>query len=233
MPQSRTTPSGNSLAGTSLTRQLNAFHAGFLQRLSPRDRALVEDSIRIRREDLKSHRIPQPGEFAPDFALPDQHGRVVRLSERLTHGPVVLLFVRGGWCPFCTLTLRGYQAALPAIHDAGADVLAIAPQRTDSCCSMAERDLLAFSTLSDQDNRISDAYGTTYDVEPGMRSFYLRQGHDLPRLNGTSNWRVPLPATFVIGRDGRVLLTHIDPQFHCRLEPALAVEALQSASVPA
>ncbi len=233
MPQTGTSFHRTGLNGNSLTRQLNAFRAGFLQRLSRRDRTQLESSERIRDADVRTRRIPQPGERVPDFTLPDQHGNLVRLSERLTHGPVVLLFVRGGWCPFCTLTLRAYQAALPAIHDAGADLLAITPERADSARIMAERDLLAFPTLSDQDNRIADAYGIVYDVEPGMRSFYLRLGHDLPRVNGTGNWRIPLPATFIIGQDGVVVLSHLDSQFHRRLEPAAAVAALEASAVAA
>ncbi len=216
-----------------LTGQLDAFNAGFRQRLSPRDRAAVVDAAERLRADVATRHIPRPGDAAPDFALPDQHGRPVRLSERLARGPVVVLFIRGAWCPFCTLTLRAYQAALPAIHDAGADLLAVTPQRADTSCHMVERDLLAFPTLSDQDNLVAETYGIAYEPELGVRSLYQRLGHDLPRVNGTDNWRIPLPATFIIAPDGRVVLSHLDTEIHHRLEPAKAVRALQALSVPA
>ena len=219
--------------GINLAKQLSAFHASFLQRLPPRDRTMLENAAKNLRADVGARVIPKAGELAPDFVLSDQHGRLVRLSERLAQGPVVLLFIRGGWCPFCTLTLRAYQACLPAIHDAGADLLAITPERADSCSVMAERDLLAFPTLSDQKNGVAEAYGIAYDLDPGVRSLYLRLGHDLPRLNGTGNWRVPLPATFIIGQDGHVALADLAPQINFRLEPAMAVKALRALSVPA
>ncbi len=219
--------------GISLARQLNAFNAGFLQRLAPLDRQAVEAAAGRLRADVEHRQILEPGAPAPDFALADQYGGVVRLSERLALGPVVLLFVRGGWCPFCTLTLRAYQAFLPAIHDAGADLLAITPQRRDTSSIMAERDLLAFPTLSDHDSQVAEAYGISYEMDPALRPLYLRLGHDLPRLNGTGNWRIPLPATFVIGRDGRVVLAHLEPTIYRRLEPATALSALQGLTVPA
>jgi peroxiredoxin len=219
--------------GINLAQQLNAFNVSLLQRLPARDRVLIENAATNLRADVGARVFLKAGEPAPDFALPDQHGGSIRLSERLARGPVVVLFIRGGWCPFCTLTVRAYQACLPAIHDAGGDLLAITPQRADSCSVMAERDLLAFPTLSDQDNRVAEAYGIAYDLDPGLRSFYLRLGHDLPRVNGTGNWRVPLPATFIIGQDGRVVLADVAPQIYCRLEPAAAVNALQALSVQA
>ncbi len=170
--------------------------------------------------------IPLAGERAPDFALPDQHGTIVRLADPLALGPVVLLFVRGGWYPFCTLTLRAYQAYLPEIHEAGGDLIAITPQPAATCCYMAERDLLAFQTLSDHDNQVARRYGIAYELDPALRPMYLRLGHDLPRLNATGNWIVPLPATFVIGQDGSVALAHVEAGAHQRLDPSEAVAAL-------
>lgn len=221
------------VSGINLTRQLNAFYAGFRQRLTPRDRIAVENAAELLRADVATRQIPKPGDLAPDFTLPDQHGRLIHLSERLGRGPVVLLFIRGAWCPFCTLTLRAYQAALPAIHDAGADLLAITPQGADTSCIMAERDLLAFPTLSDHDNKVATAYGIAYELDPGVRSLYQRLGHDLPRVNGTNNWRIPLPATFVVASDGRVVLSHLNTRIYQRLEPAEAVRALHTVSVAA
>lgn len=217
------------MSQTSLAETLDIFRATFLGRLPSVERRLFGPAGEAARRDLMTRKIPQPGQFAPPFELPDQHGRIVRLADKLLHGPLIVLFVRGAWCPFCTLTLRAYQAALPAIHEAGGDLLAITPQPASTCSLMAERDLLAFETLSDHGNQVAAEYDIAFDVDPSLRPMHLRLGHDLPRLNGTGNWTVPLPATFVIGQDGRIVLTHVEAGNYQRLEPADAVAAIMKA----
>ena len=171
--------------------------------------------------------------MAPGFELPDQHGRAVRLADRVAQGPIVLLFFRGGWCPFCTLTLRAYQAALPAIHAAGADLLAITPMPPNRCSAEAERDLLAFSVLSDAGNVVSERYGVAYDLAPALRGLYTRLGHDLPTINRTGDWRVPLPATFIVGSDGCIVHSDVQPVAHRRMDPADVVRVLDKLPVNA
>ncbi len=215
------------IGGTTLTRQLEAFRAGLLARLPAADRLAILHAAEDLRASVDVRKSPEVGDRAPEFALPDQHGRIVQLAERVAHGPVVVLFVRGGWCPFCTLTLRAYQEALPAMEAAGADLLAITPQPAPSCSAVAERDLLAFPVLSDVGNQVADRYGVAYELAPALRSLYARLGHDLPKLNRTGDWRVPLPATFIIGTDGVVVRAHVEPVAHRRLEPAEVVQTLK------
>ncbi len=216
----------------SLTTQLETFRSGFLERLPPGERQAILDAA----EDLRSgsHATPslKAGDVAPGFALPDQHGQVVRLRDRTAMGPVVLLFVRGGWCPFCTLTLRAYQAALPAIQHAGGDLLAITPQRATGCSAVAERDLLAFPMLSDHGNGVAGQYGVAYELAPVLQALYRRLGHDVPRLNGSGDWRMPLPATFIVDANGRIALAHVEPVAHRRLEPSEVIRAMESLHVP-
>ena len=211
-----------------LNQQLETFRNGFIARLPAGERRAVLDAAEDLRAASPSGSAPHIGDRAPDFTLPNQHDRPVRLADRLALGPVVVLFVRGGWCPFCTLTLRAYQDALPAIQAAGGDLLAITPQLASTCSVIAERDLLAFPMLSDQDNAVAERYGIAYDLAPTLRDVYLRMGHNLPQLNGTGDWRVPLPATFIIGTDGRIIRAHVEPVAHRRLEPSEAVRELEA-----
>lgn len=218
---------GMHMGHQSLTQRLEAFRSGWLARLPPSER----DAILAAAEDLRAggadrHALRQ-GDLAPDFAVADQHGRTVRLSDQLAYGPVVLLFVRGGWCPFCTLTLRAYQDALPAIHATGANLIGLTPEPADRCSGLAERELLAFPMLSDCGNAVADDYGVAYELAPTLRTVYRRLGHDLPRLNRTGNWRVPLPATFLIGTNGRVAHAHVEPVVHRRSEPADMIRMLE------
>ena len=210
-----------------LVQQLQAFQAAFLHRLPPDERRALEVFLAPRPDFDPGAKVPKAGAAAPDFALPDQHGRMVRLKDRIAQGPVILLFVRGGWCPFCTLTLRAYQDWLPEIHQEGAELLAITPQPARMCSQIAERDLLAFPTLSDRGDQVAQLYGIGSELDPALRPMYLRIGHDLPAINGTGDWRTPLPATFVIGTDGRVARSHVTRLFSERLEPSDALAALR------
>jgi peroxiredoxin len=204
------------MASKSLGQQLAAFHDALLDRLNPAEAgkvSLAEKHLAV--SGLEQHAV-QPGQLAPDFSLPDQSGRMVRLADQLAQGPVVLIFFRGGWCPFCTLTLRAYQAVLPALRREGAELLAVSPQQQTTCCATADSNLLRFPLLADHGN-----------VAPELRVFLKRLGHDLPRINLTDDWRVPLPATFVIAQDGRIAASHVMPVVHKRMEPADALAAVR------
>ncbi len=217
------------VSGSSLAERLQAFHKAMLGRMAPGDAALlkrVEGEMAVAGSPADTLRL---GDTAPDFRLPDQHGAPVQLAERLALGPVVLVFYRGGWCPFCTLTLRAWQDALPELHDAGGDLLALSPQQVRDCCDSAERDLLAFPVLSDRACAVADRYGVAHEHPEALRPLYLRLGHDLPRINATpSSWYMPLPATFVIAPGGRIALAHVGLKPWDRLEPRAAIEAVRA-----
>lgn len=210
-----------------LRDRLDAFRAGMMDRITPEKRALLDAAEAALIAADRGAGAPHPGEAAPDFTLPDQCGDPVSLRERLARGPAVLVFFRGGWCPFCTLTLRAWQEALPALRRAGGQLLAISPQPSQGCAQMADRDMLDFRVLSDAGNQVAASYGVAYEMPEGLRPFYLKLGHDLPRINGTGDWVTPLPATFVIRTDGKIARAHVGPLVHQRLEPMEAVATIQ------
>lgn len=213
--------------GPSLSERLQAFHRAMLQRMSPPDvEALRRGEEQAASADAAAAAL-QVGATAPDFRLPDQHGRPVHLAERLALGPVVLVFTRGGWCPFCALALRAWQDALSDLHDAGGDLLAISPQPARACSQTAERDLLAYPVLSDAGNAVADQYGVAHEQPDVLRPLYKRLGHDLPRINGTGDWRLPLAATFVVAPDGRIALAHVELVTWRQLEPDAAIRAVR------
>ena len=213
--------------GPSLSERLQAFHRAMVQRMSPSDvEALRRGEEQAGSSGVTGHAL-QVDARAPDFRLPDQHGRPVHLAERLALGPVVLVFTSGGWCPFCALALRAWQDALSNLHDAGGALLAISPQPARACSQTAERDLLAYPVLSDVGNLVADQYGVAHDQPEVLRPVYKRLGHDLPRINGTGDWRSPLAATFVIALDGRIALAHVEVVAWRQLEPDAAVKLVR------
>lgn len=210
-----------------LAEQLQRFRRGIESRAAPADVLALWQADAEAAAVWAGRPMLQAGSLAPEFALLDQHDTTVRLADRLTQGPVVLVFSRGGWCPFCTLVLRAWQDALPALHDAGGDLLAILPERVDACSRAAERDLLAFPVLSDPGSHVAETFGLVAELPDVVRPLYVRLGHDLPRMNGTGDWRLPVPSTVVIGRDGRVVMAHADPLLSERLEPAKVINAVR------
>ena len=210
-----------------LCERLDAFRAGLMDRITPEKRAVLAAAEAALLAAEPAAAAPAVGEIAPDFTLPDQCGDPVHLGARLERGPVALVFFRGGWCPFCTLTLRAWQDALPALRRAGGQVLAVSPQPPQGCAATADRDMLDFRVLSDAGNRVAAAYQVGGEIPEALRPFYRKLGHDLPAINGTGDWNVPLPATFLIRPDGRIARRHLGPLTHQRMEPSEAVVAFR------
>ncbi len=166
------------------------------------------------------HRALQPGDVAPNFRLMDAHGASVELDELLKRGPVVLSFYRGQWCPFCNLELRAFQARLSQFAALGAQLVAISPQMPDHSLVTATKNDLTFPVLSDLGLHVARAYGISFDFTDDLRGLYLdRWKTDLVSWNGDGGWSLPVPATFLIGQDARVLFAHVDPDFRERSDP--------------
>ncbi|HEY2131912.1 MAG TPA: peroxiredoxin-like family protein [Acetobacteraceae bacterium] len=212
---------------TSLASQLDAFLDGLIARMDPATLALWQacEAERVAMA-AKTARIGQ-GDIAPDFTLPDQNGVQVSLSGQLAKGPVVLGFYRGGWCPFCTLTLRAVDRISGELARHGATLLMISPQTQCESAATARRNFLSFSVLSDAGNAVARRYGLVWKAQPKTRALLERLGHDLSRINGTAEWDLPMPAGYVIAPDGRVVLAHADPLVYRRMEPAAALAALR------
>lgn len=161
----------------------------------------------------------QVGEKAKDFSLTDTFGNEVNLYTELGKGPVVLTFYRGGWCPFCNRQLKAYQDILPQIHAAGAELIAISPQLPDQSLTAREKISLEFMVLSDIKGNVSSAYNLLYEVPEELKQLYLNIGIDLTEYNGTDQWILPVPATFMIDESATVRFAYVNPNFMTRVEP--------------
>jgi peroxiredoxin len=166
------------------------------------------------------------GDQAPDFALPDHRGETVRLSALLDHGPVVLIFYRGEWCPYCNLQLRVFQAHLDQIGELGATLVAVSPQTPDHSLSMAEKNDLGFPVLSDVGALVIERYGLKYEVDAQTRALLESVGNDIGAHNGPGGWVLPAAATFVIGADGGVRYANVRGNWTERAEPTEVLEVL-------
>jgi peroxiredoxin len=173
-------------------------------------------------------RAPKVGERAPDFTLRDQLGCQVSLAGELEHGPVVLIFYRGEWCPYCNMLLRTYGLRAGDFSERGARLVAVSPQTPDNSFTMAEKHSLEFPVLSDEGGEVIGRYGLKYQVEGQSRELHAAVGTDLARFNGEGGWILPAPAVFVIDRKGIVRFAGVDGDYTQRVEPDEALAALDS-----
>jgi peroxiredoxin len=211
----------------SLARRLDAFHEGLMDRVDPGTaRRLERMAARLVGVGIGAG-APKPGELAPAFTLPDAAGRAVSLEATLAEGPVVLAFFRGGWCPFCTITLRGLAQAWPRLRRAGARVLAVSPAGRRHAQEASDCNGLPFPVLTDHGNAVARQYGLVFALEPEEQALYAQFGHDIPAINGVPEWELPIPAGFVIDRDRLVAHAQVDPRANHRLEPAEAIAAVE------
>ena len=171
-------------------------------------------------------RAPKVGDRAPDFTLPDQLRREVSLAGELQQGPVVLIFYRGEWCPYCNTMLRTYGLRAADFSKRGARLVGVSPQTADNSLTMAEKHSLEFPVLSDEGGEVIGTYGLKYDV--ASREVYETAGVDLAKFNGKGGWILPAPAVFVIDREGIVRFVSVNGDYTQRAEPDEALNALDS-----
>jgi peroxiredoxin len=159
---------------------------------------------------------PAVGELMPDFLLPDQEGRLIGRDKLLARGPLVVAFHRGHWCPYCSLNM----AALAEIEKQAepAQIVAISPETQHYTRLLQEESGAGFPFLTD----VGAAYALSLNLAIWIDQTFSRaiaaSGCDVPLYNGTHSWIVPIPAVFVVGRDGIIAARHIDPDYRKRME---------------
>jgi len=170
---------------------------------------------------------PALGETMPDFVLPDSTGRVWRLDRLREQGQVVLAFHRGGWCDFCQINLQALAEAEDAMVARGGRLVAIAPQRA-RFGELHRADAGArFPMLADIDGGYAGSIGLTVPLDEALLGHLQRFGIDLAGVNGDAGRFVPIPATFVLDRRGRVTLRHVDADPRTRIEVGRILQALE------
>ena len=165
------------------------------------------------------------GDIAPDFSLSNAVGDLVSLKQYLTQGPVVLTWYRGGWCPYCNLTLRFLQHYLPDFQKYAANLLALTPELPDRSLSTKEKNTLGFQVLTDLNNAVAREFGLVFKLHPKVSDYY-RDSFDLRWYNGHDREELPLAATYVIDPQGVIRYAFLDADYRKRAEPKEILTAL-------
>ena len=170
------------------------------------------------------------GDKVPDFVLPNAEGKLVASAELLEKGPLVINFFRGDWCPFCRLMLQALNEALPAIAAAGGQLVALSPDTGGRLLQAKQRLNLSIEMLSDVDNGVALAFGVAFRAPEAYRKLVETYGTDLAERHGNPAWIIPIPAAFVVDRQGIVRYAFVEPGFVKRAEPGDIVAVLKQLS---
>lgn len=171
--------------------------------------------------------VAQLGTRLPDGELLDVAGQPTTLAETLSGKPAVIVFYRGGWCPYCNIALRTYQAQLvPALTERGISLIAISPQTPDGSLSTKEAKELTFTVLSDPGNQLARQLGILTAPSDGARAAQLRLGLDLTQVNADGTTGLPMPTVIIAGADGTIRWIDVHPDYTTRAEPGQILQAV-------
>ena len=178
-------------------------------------------------ESGQAQRAKKAGDAAPEFVLNDPDGRPVASRDLLAKGPLVMSFYRGVWCPYCNLELQALQQSLPEIAALGASLVAVSPQTAPNSRKSQRDNRLEFPILSDVRSELANAFGIRFALPADLVELYKSFKNDLPTFNNDTSWVLPMPARYVIGTDGVIAYSEVNPDYTTRPDPSELLPVLR------
>jgi peroxiredoxin len=212
----------------SLAERLRVF-ATEVRRLRPVFQNAVDALVERLQNSDAGQNAPRQGDVMPPFVLPDDRGRLVSLEDLLRLGPVALTFHRGHWCPYCRINLRALAHAHELVEPEGRQIVAIMPERQEFAVAMKLDAGAPFPILTDMDNGYAMSLDLAIWIGGEVQRMMQDFGRRLPEYQGNDAWMLPIPATFVVGTDGRVVERFVDPDYRRRMDIDEMLAALRRA----
>jgi peroxiredoxin len=211
----------SAVAETRLLKEVFAERKELIAKYVPAEiQAIHSRAISELRRSGMAERTLGPGTKAPRFELSNHSGTLVRSTDLLREGPLVIGFFRGRWCPFCVGQLEAMNAICAQVQALGASLAAISPQTVHQSYLMADQHRFRFSLLCDAGNKVAKQFGLVYRVPEYQQEIYRRVFINLPFVNGDPSWELPIPATYVIDRDSTIRYANANPDYTERSEPS-------------
>ncbi|MGZ5141483.1 MAG: peroxiredoxin-like family protein [Burkholderiales bacterium] len=185
--------------------------------------------VELKQRQLAAKILPV-GAKMPAFDLSNHEGKNVSSSDLLASRRLVLCFIRGRWCPFCVGQMEAMNLIVPQIEHAGATLAAISPQTVKQSFFMHDQHKLRFPLLSDAGNKLARQFGLTYRVPQLQEAVYRRAFVNLPFANDDESWELPIPATYILDRDGTILYASANEDYTERPEPSDILNTLALSS---
>lgn len=210
-----------------IREQSDQFKAVAAKQLPAEVRAVFDRSVEHFLADGVPAEAVKVGDHLATFILDDATGKPISLDQLLAAGPAVIVFYRGGWCPYCNLALRAYQQELlPQLDGFGARLVAISPQTPDQSLSTVEKADLAFTVLSDPGSRVAHSIGIAFQQADDVLAAQRQLGLDLAQVNAEGATYLPRPTVLIVDRDRTVRFVDVQPDYTARTEVADILAAL-------
>lgn len=208
----------------SFADKLREIHANTPESLTGINDRLVR---RLIEAETAEHAL-KAGDKCPEFSLPTAEGSFRSIAEILKEGPAVISFYRGRWCPYCSAELEALHVAEPDIRARGAHLVAVTPEAGGNALKVKRERNFAFDILSDLDNGVALQFGLAFRLPEEAVDFFRSSEIriDFPVIYDNESWFLPIPATYVVDRDGTIAHAYVNPDFRERLDPAEIVRVL-------
>lgn len=209
-----------------LTEKLKALADGSVKRHPGEAQNIMRKAI----NDLEATSIIEnafkTGHTLPEIVLPNAKGELINLNEMISKNRVVLTFYRGGWCPYCNLELKALQEVLPQIEAKGAKLVAITPEMPDHSLTTKEKNELSFEVLSDKNNSVAKKMNLAYKLPNELVALYKTFNINLETSNGNLDNELPIAATYIIEKNGRISYHFLKEDYKLRADPETILSAL-------
>ncbi len=204
----------------SLQAKLDAFKIEFEAQTPKAANEAFRRSIQELIDNGSASRALQAGQMSPEFRLTDAEGNVVSSRALLARGPLVVSFYRGIWCPYCNIELQALEAVAEEARARGATLVAISPQDASSSRSSQRENRLSYPILIDHRGEVANDFGLRWTVQDYVIQHYRAFQVELPVIHGDGQWNLPMPARYVIGRNGSIAYAEVNPDYTQRPEPS-------------
>ncbi|MBS1853334.1 MAG: AhpC/TSA family protein [Acidobacteria bacterium] len=201
-------------------REIYAERKALIERYVPAETRAIHARVveELKVNGIAGQALPA-GAKAPAFELKDHNGKLVSSLDLLAQAKLVVLFLRGRWCPFCVGQIEAMNLIAAQIAGSGGSLLAISPQTLQQSYFMHDQHKLRFPLLVDAGNAVARQFGLVYRVPEYQQAVYKRVFVNLPHTNGDASWELPIPATYILGRDGTILFASAHADYTERPEP--------------
>ena len=214
------------LISLTLKDQLRLMTEASAQKIPPEKRKVMDEAIEKLRATQLEAKALKVGQAFPAFDLKNSDGKKVTLKQLLKTGPVVISFYRGSWCPYCNAQLSDFQKHLTEIKSHGATLIGVTPEKPELEATLKEGKRLEFEILFDENNKLAGKLGLVYGITPELKAIYQQFGIDLAKTQGNSDWNLPVPATYVIGKNGKIVFAFVDVDYKKRADTAEVIGAI-------
>lgn len=210
-----------------LDERLSAF-ADDVRRLAPAFADIVDRMVDRLHSSKAGETAPAVGEPMPSFVLPDERGHLVSLEHLLKKGQVVVAFHRGHWCPYCRINAEALAGIEDDVAKLGGQLVLITPETQKYTKKHKADSGGKFAILTDLDSGYALELKVAIKINDEKRKAMTAAGWDIAEFQDNENWTLPIPATFVIGKDGVVKGRFVDPDYRKRMDIEKILTALSA-----